>query len=363
MLKQNRKVWLLLALAVVVALAVFAPPLEDDAGAPKRAGDMVKGSSESFAKRAGVTQPQADAAHDKLAPPLGGLPQRDSLGKARMDLFDAQSWQPPPPKVVVAPPGPPPPPPPPPMTYRFAGRLVQDGKEVLFVSKGDTPVAVKAGDTLDGYVVESISPTMIALMYPPLRHQERIFVPPAIPGDGAAQPQVGGPLVTTSPPVPVVPFVPPPTLASQPGTGAAALAKPPAGLARVRWEGPAQAKLGANFSVTLRVDSDQPVSGSPMQIRYDPAILESVAVRPGKRYAAEVGRGFNYRITPDGSIVVGATAQSMANSDPELLVLTFKPKKHGAQAEVRLTNLDLQGPGGRVLAHNGLASFRTMVTP
>lgn len=360
MLKKNRKVWLLLALAVVVALAVFAPPLEDDLVAPQRATVTKKGAIDPPARNADVTQPPTQAAQDKNArAPLGDIPPRDSLGKGKVDLFGTQSWQPPPPKVVVAPPGPPPPPPPPPMTYRFAGRLVQDGKEVLFVSKGDTPVAVKAGDTLDGYVVESISPTMIALMYPPLRHQERIFLPPAIPGEGTAQPLAGGSLV---PAIPVVPFVPPPNLAAQPG-GVGVAAKPPAGLARVQWQGPAQTKMGANFSVTLRVDSDQPISGSPMQIRYDPAILETVAVRPGKRYAAEAGRGFNYRVNPDGSIVVGATAQSTANSDPELLVLTFKPKKNGTQAEVRLTNLDLHGPGGRVLAHSGLASFRTTVTP
>jgi hypothetical protein len=111
------------------------------------------------------------------------------------------------------------------------------------------------------------------------------------------------------------------------------------------------------------VMSDQPISGSPMQVRFDPSILESVAVRPGKRYAADAGRGFNYRINPGGVIVIGAIAKSTAGNDPELLVLTFKPKKTGAQVEVNLTSLNLLGAEGRPLAHDALASFRATVTP
>lgn len=97
---------------------------------------------------------------------LSQFPERGILGDAKSDLFGSQSWQPPAPKVEAVPP---PPPQPPPMTYRFAGRFVQDGKSQIFLSQGDTPIAVKPGTRLDGgYVVESITADAVALLYPPL---------------------------------------------------------------------------------------------------------------------------------------------------------------------------------------------------
>jgi len=313
-------------------MAVFAP--EPD-GSPDKAprATAVRSSKTSDA----ALPVQVAAKNNSSAGVVTKIGERDSLGDIKVDLFASQSWQPPPPKVVIAPP---PPPSPPLMPYRFAGRLVQDGKVQFFVSKGDTPIAVKLGDTLDGYVVESISASSIALVYPSLGHRESIAVPPGIPGENPALPATAS--------VPAAPAAPP---------------VPQASVARVHWQGPAQVKLGSNFSVALRVDVDQPISGSPMRVRFDPSILESIAVRPGKRYGVEAGRGFNYRINPDGVIVVGATTQSLASRDPELLVLTFKPKKNSTQAEVSLTSLNLQGSGGRALAHDVLASFRTTVTP
>lgn len=120
--------------------------------------------------------------------------------------------------------------------------------------------------------------------------------------------------------------------------------------------------MGTNFTVTLRVLSELAISGSPMQVRFDPSILESIAVRPGKHYAAGAGRGFNYRVSPDGLIVVGTGAKSVASNDPELLVLTFKPRKSAVQAEVSLASLNLQGPEGRPLAHDVLVQYRAAVT-
>jgi len=331
---------------VVGVLAVFAPA-PPDVVAPTRTSSVERAPAAPAAAKA-----QAHDKHARAAPHQ--MPERALLPKPKGDLFGTQSWEPPP-KPVVGQPPPPPPPQPPAMTYRFAGRFVQDGRELLYVSNGDRPVAVKAGDLLDGYVVESITPNAITLLHKPLEHRERIFIPPAIPGEGAA------------PTGPMVPFVRPPSPAAP-----AIAAKPLPGVARVRWEGPAQVKFGANFSVALRVESDQPISGSPMQIRFDPALLEPVAVRPGKRYAADGARGFVYRVNADGSILVsalsksgtpGASPASSVNNDPELLVLTFKPKKPGVPAEIRLASLSLQGTGGKALVHGGLAPFRVTVTP
>jgi hypothetical protein len=338
MMKRYRKALLFLALAGVVALAIFAP-------APEEPLAPVKGEPKA-AVRADASPAARKAANEKSSGArLNEIPDRNGLGNAKADLFGTRSWLPPPPPpkpVALSAEVPAPPPPPPPQTYRFAGRLVQDNKVQFFVSKGDTPIPVTLGSNLDGYVVESIAADRIALVYPPLGSKESIVVPPAIPGDAPAVP-VGLGSLPVAPPALVVP------------------PKPLGGLARVQWQGPAQVKQGANFMVALRVVADQVISSSPMQVKFDPALLESVAVRPGKRYGADAGQGFNYKLNPDGRIVINASAKTAAGNDPELLVLTFRAKKKGAQAEVSLTQLQLLGAEGRPLAHDTLASYRTSV--
>jgi hypothetical protein len=88
--------------------------------------------------------------------------------------------------------------PPPPMEYRFAGKLLQNGMEQVFVTRGDTLIAVKPGDTLGSYVVRAISSSAIALDYPPSGHKESIAIPVGIAADepvpsGSASDSVNSP--------------------------------------------------------------------------------------------------------------------------------------------------------------------------
>lgn len=88
------------------------------------------------------------------------------------DVFQAKSWYvpPPPPKPV-----PPPPPAPPPLPFTYMGRLLEDDKLTIFLSKQDRHFAVKAGDTLDGaYRVESVSAQQVVLTYLPLNMQQTL---------------------------------------------------------------------------------------------------------------------------------------------------------------------------------------------
>jgi hypothetical protein len=116
------------------------------------------------------------------------LPERAPLGKPGADLFGTRSWQPPPPKVAAAPAVPVAPP----MPYRFAGKLVQDGKLQIFVAKDDAVLPIRVGDTLDGaYRVEAIGEAQITLLYLPLKRKETIPVSSSLPvaasQPGAAQ--------------------------------------------------------------------------------------------------------------------------------------------------------------------------------
>ena len=222
------------------------------------------------------------------------------------------------------------------MPYRFAGKLLQDGRLQIFLAKDDVVLPIKQGDTLDGaYRVESISDAQITLLYLPLKHKETIPVSSSLPLAGA-------PAATPSP---------------------AADAKTSSKAAQLLWEGPQSVKAGTQFSVALRVTSAEPVFASPMQFQFDPKLLDTVAVKPGKFFSQD-DRNFTYRVNPEGSIFIGASKRSHTLADDaEFLVLTFRPLKPAPVAELSIASLNLQGSAGRAIAFDPLGAFKTAITP
>lgn len=315
-------------LAAVVALVVLLPEKEA-ARAP------------AGAAATGGAQPQADASRGLQ------LPERAGLSRSRGELFGS----PPLPRQVqaaekveapVAPP----------LPYRFAGKVRNGGEEQVLVSKGDLVFVIKEGETLDGaYRVLKIGADKIELLYLPLNSRDTILVNSTLDVEQPAPIAVAA----AAPAATVTPITPPPAsapLASASGDSG--------GPAQLRWDGPKQVRAGDNFSVALRVSSDQPLRAAPMQLRFAPDILEALNVRPGKFF--DQGN-FAYRVNAEGSIFVGATAPgSPPGRDAELLVVTFKPIKAGATAELNVSSLSLQGVAGRMLAHDQVVAFRVPIT-
>jgi hypothetical protein len=101
-----------------------------------------------------------------------------------------------------------------------------------------------------------------------------------------------------------------------------------------------------------------------MQFQFDPNVFEVVTVKPG-RASSSPAPTFDYRVNPEsGSIEIGATAQSgTPGSNAELVVLTLIPMRAAPAAELNLTSLLLQGPAGRAIAYERIASFKTSITP
>ncbi len=285
------------------------------------------------------------------------LPERSALGEVQAELFGAQSWRPPAPKTAPPPPAAPTAPP---MPYRIAGRLVQDGQLQVFLSKGDTPIAVKQGQVLDGtYRVDSVTVDRVTLTYLPLDQKETISAPTlSLPaGAQAGIGRIPAESVVGSSGAPAQPAL------REAAAPAAAEGKSDGKSARLLWDGPQQVKVGADFSVALRVTSDQPVRASPMQFRFDPSLLASVAVKPGRFYE-QSGRNFSYHVNPAGVIFVGASKQGpVPASDAEFLVLTFRPLKAAPVAELSIASLNLQGAAGRTIAFDQVAAFKTAITP
>lgn len=303
-------------------------------------------------------------------PRLLTLPDRSPLGESRTGLFSSHSWQSPASRSAAIVAASPVTPDPPPMPYRFAGTLVQDGKLQVLLAKGDAVIPVQEGETIDGeYRVDSIGEDQITLTYLPLKKKEVIpFFSSLLPALAGALARAGSDQVAAqSVPAAVVsdlggravPRAPVQTVAVVMADSDRSNSAP----AQLLWHGPNQVKLGKQFSVALRVTSAQPVRASPMQIKVNPALLETVAVKPG-RFFSESDRNFSYRVNPDGSIFVGATSQNPTPAaDAEFLVLTFIPLKTAPAAELSIGSLNLQGPAGRVIAFDPLVGFKTAITP
>jgi cohesin domain-containing protein len=245
------------------------------------------------------------------------------------------------------------------MPYRYAGKLLQGGRQSVLLAKGDTVFPVNEGETLDGaYRVESVGETEVTLMYLPLALEERILVDSSLPVAASATrldlaAAAGGEQAASATAAPA-------RERGSPGGGKLASQSMPA---QLLWEGPQQVKLGTRFEVVLRVTSDQPLQASPMRLRFDPAYLEFVAVKPGK-FLDSMDRNFTYRASPDGSIFVGASIQDPASATgAELLVLTFGAVKTAAAAELSIASLNLQGAGGQAVAFSQPAAYKIAISP
>lgn len=272
---------------------------------------------------------------------FAALPSREGVGEARGDPFGVLAWAPAPKQPVPQPAAAQEPPP---LPYKYAGTVEQEGVAQHLLVKDERVYAVVQGGTLDGgYRIESVSESEIVLTYLPLNVNQSVPVRSAVGLRETAA------LKGTAPGAP----------ARDAGGITSSVTPAQSGAAQLRWEGPKEVRAGASFEVALRVTSGEPLLGSPMQLRYDSAMLESVAVRPGRFFAA--GRNFSYRAGPDGTIFVGVSGGGAAAADAELLVLTFKPIRADATAELRIAALDLQGASGRALAFHAPEAYRTVV--
>lgn len=274
-------------------------------------------------------QPPADAGR------FAALPSREGFSKLRRDLFAAPA---PAARTASAPAQAAPAPPPvvaPPMPYRVAGQVVRNGVPQVVLARDDRVLIVREGEVLEGgYRVESVKADGVTLVYTPLDIREHLAFAPVLP---------------SAAPRPVAAVAPPATPA--PTADARAV--------QLRWEGPEQVRAGSNFNVALKITSHQPVRGSPLQLSYDAKLLEPVAVRAGDFFA---DGSFTYRVNPGGSIFVGAFGNGAVAADAEFLVVTFKPIRSGATAELKLSSMVLQGAAGRALVHEPLGAFRTSIT-
>lgn len=208
---------------------------------------------------------------------------------------------------------------------------MHDGVVQVVLARGDALFTVREGDALESqYRVETIRGDKVTLVYLPLGERQELAVVSAL----AATP------TAATPPAP------------------AATAGATSERAQLRWQGPERVRAGDRFEVTLKVTSAEALRAAPLQLTYDASVLEAVDVRAGRFFA---DGSFSYRINPGGSIFVGASGKGIPASDAELFIVSFKPIKPAAAAELRLSALMLQGATGKPIMHDQPAAFRTTI--
>ena len=212
--------------------------------------------------------------------------------------------------------------------YRFAGTIEQQGKSRIVLMRGNDVVPVSVGQVLDEvYRVEALDGYEVSLRHLP--SGQVVVVNSRSPAQG--------PSVTD------------------------AYQAPAAGRARVSWEGPDRVRSNSRFSVALRVHSAQPVRGATVQLRFDPALLDSIDVLPGKHYA---DGGVSHRVDDTGRIDIKASRPTAAPAtQAEVVVLTFRSMRTAPEARVLVENLALDRAPGQWIPLEGLTPFSTAIAP
>jgi hypothetical protein len=161
----SRLRWTLLAVALASTLAAARLIGRED-------GDAPAPSARAGAPAATDTRAAAPALElDRLATRSGGAPAGDPFHTISWQSLAQQDAA----RRDAPPPPPPPPPSAPPLPFAYMGKLVDDGRIVIFLTDGDNSYAVREGDTIDQtYRVDAVTEESVSVTYLPLRQKQRL---------------------------------------------------------------------------------------------------------------------------------------------------------------------------------------------
>ncbi len=118
----------------------------------------------------------------------------------------------------------------------------------------------------------------------------------------------------------------------------------PPGQVKLAWQGPAQVKVGEQFTVVVRVDSQQALRGMPALLGFDPQLFQVVSVQEGDYFKQGNGKtSYSQRIdATQGKVFVAVVRQGTGaneggtNGSGSLVSLTLKAVKATPAARLQL---------------------------
>lgn len=130
-------------------------------------------------------------------------------------------------------------------------------------------------------------------------------------------------------------------------------AKPAAAAVEFSWRGPAAARVGESFTLSLNAKANEPMASASLQISYDPLKLAVMEVQEGSLLSQGAARTvFNHKVDPArGRILVSINRGGAAGAIGEgpLVEVTFRPVAEAAGIPVQLSVASPVGTGGRPL--------------
>ncbi len=135
-----------------------------------------------------------------------------------------------------------------------------------------------------------------------------------------------------------------PVNADSASKGTAAQPAAPGGAVSLTWQGPAQVKVGEQFSVVLRASSQQALRGLPLLVGFDPQVMQAVGAQEGDFFKQAGGKStFSQRVDGvQGKVFIAALRENPAggeagiNGTGSVATLTFKAIKPIANAKLQL---------------------------
>ena len=155
-LRLNPLLWL--ALLATVLAVIFAPDASQDPDAVMPVPRKLRSPASDHAS---ASEPSVPAS----MPEHAGRSLRADVEGRIVDIFAAPRRAAPKSAAPVAPPAPTMPP----FNYQYMGRVVDQGEQSLFFTRGGRPYVIRPGDTLDGnFLFESVSGNAAVFVYVPL---------------------------------------------------------------------------------------------------------------------------------------------------------------------------------------------------
>jgi len=135
----------------------------------------------------------------------------------------------------------------------------------------------------------------------------------------------------------------------------------------LRWDGQSQAKVGETVALTLMASVPQEIVGLPLQIKYDPSVLEPADIKPGDLMAqGDAKTEFAQRVVP-GSGMIFVTQNRLerggVKGDGVLLTLGFKALKPAERSIVTVLPATPIGKDKAPQRQSGPALLGVIVTP
>lgn len=123
--------------------------------------------------------------------------------------------------------------------------------------------------------------------------------------------------------------------------------------AELSWRGPKQVKVGEVFNAELRLASESPLRGSPLEITFPPSLLEVQEITEGDFFKLPQGTtSFTHSLNANtGRLGIGILRSDPSGSTGQgtLLTLRLKARSTG-EAELRLSSFRPVSPDGNVAA-------------